>query len=423
MTYAPSKEVFGAELGEHWDDGLRFGLASGKLRVLILGDSGSRGCLTGAGANSYTDSWSVKLRNKIAAKMSGGLAGCYFPIIHNNTFVTAVGYPWLGSNIPWTQNVAPFALPSPIGFVLGGYTWAGSYGSLATWAEPTLDADLMTFTEPEALTYTDADILYPRINPGSPPGKYQVDAGTITAFPNLTGTMDGAINRIELRGLSTAAHTIKIKGAGAGTQLWLDGVNVYYNGPTANGLYWANTAVDATGLTTYPVASFTNWSGRSGTGGATDLGVQGFPACPHLVILGHGFGDKAYSNGLVFGDRTAMTIRMLRRAGELHYGSGFTTSVIVLQHSERDGGVLGFSGAPSEGGPATFDHQESWMQFMTQQRDVVLNLGVAWLSFEAFAKSRDITKGHTPNSTEQHYLPGGHTAVADFIYSVLPLSA
>jgi hypothetical protein len=414
LSYLPRKSVFGATLPGRWDEGWRQGLASGKPRVLVLGDSQTTGMMVGAG-DTQTEGFRAKLRDALAAKISGGLCAEFHPVCYNPSLLTATGYTWLGANHPWTQNTAPASQTTPAGAL--NYTWQDGFGNAARWSAPTNNADLMTFNGPANVAFNDADIILANKAVSSPPGKYVIDGGASNNLTNISAA-DTYLTHVQLRGIGNTDHSIVIDGAGPGTELWLCGLTTYYGGATGNGLYFASVGFPAGDLSNHRPEAFNNFGGRTTAGG---FGALGFPACPHLLVLAHGLNDGRTTPAFIFADRAAMLVRMLRRAGEAHYGSGFTLSVLVVLMDAPDGGTLGFTGAPSDGPPhggLTVGATESWMQYMTQMVDCVGPLNVGVLSFKALAKERLVGKGWAP-SAEAHLNAAGHLALSDFIMSVL----
>lgn len=420
MTYIPNRSKYGISVPDGALNGWRLGVASGKPRVRIFGDSQTFGQLIQTPTNSGGDAWRSKLRDQLVAWSKIGALGAEFhPCIYNAALATAVGYSW-GGTPPWVQNVAPASLSVPGTenvLVSLPYTWEAGLGGTATWAAQTLDSVLMTFNGTNALpNFAAADIILNQLTLSSPPARYDVADTGNTNFANITGAANGLLQITQLNSL-TGSPKIEILGAGAGTQLWLDGITTWYAGRSGNGLQWASIGFPSGDLSNYGAGVWENAAGYDGSAYAANL----FPCVPHLAIIMHGLNDMRRVTPATFQTNLAAMVRTLRRAGHIAYGAPM--SVVLILEDQLDTGIFGLTAGPSDGGlhgGGSPSVQASWIEYMRAMPSLADSLESIMINWCALEYARPLAFGHSITN-DAHMTVAGHQALADLAASVLIL--
>lgn len=426
MAYRVSYDRYAIEAPPKALEGWRFGRASGKPSLRIMGDSQTFGQISGTPTATGPDSYRSKLRDILAARIPGGLAAEYHPIIYNLLLATTIGYTW-GGTPPWLISVNPISLTVPGGNSFP-FCWQVGLAAAGTWhtgvGPLTLNQVLATLNNTNALpTFQDADIWSNRTTVSSPPFRYSLDAAASVAAANVT-TADGLMNVIQLRGMSNTSHKIQIvsPAAGGALQMWIDGITTYYNpivaGVPANGLYYAPVGFPAGDFEGYAPLVWDNISGYNGT----NYGQNDFPSASHALIIAHGLNDMQRVSADVFADRVQAFVRLQRRAAEIKYGSGFLSTVIIIGEDLPDQGSWGLLAGPGDSGRvggAAVGAEASWQPYSRTVAELANSLDAIYIDWQKLVNARGLAKGYYLNN-EPHFTIAGHQALADAIASVLP---
>lgn len=417
MTYRVERSRYGVRVAPGALEGWRHGVASGKPRVRILGDSQSFGQIVSTPTNSWGDVWRSKLRDALVGwSKIGALAAEYHPCIYNAALATAVGYTY-GGNAPWVQEVAPVSIGVPDregATITLPYTWQLGLGGAATWA-PTTDGQLlMSFNKTNWLpTFTDADIWVPNVTVASPPGKYSLDGGANTALTNVTAA-NSRMSVTNLSGMSNTSHKIEIKGSAL--QMWLDGIATWYAGRSGNGLQWASVGMPSGDLSNYSPTSWENWAGWDGTAYGNIL----FPNVPHLLIIAHGLNDSRRVSPGAFATRALNIIRTMRRAADIVYGQKM--SVLFIVEDANDTATWNLAAGPGDAGlhGGTLWLQPTWQEWVRMLGYVADSVDGILCNWQAAEVGRPLAKGHLINN-DVHLTVSGHQALADMLSNILIL--
>jgi hypothetical protein len=425
VAYRASYDRYGIEAPPKALEGWRFGRASGKPALRIMGDSQTFGQVSAPRVNTGADSFRTRLAVALAAKIPGGLAAEYHPIIYNAALATLAGYAWAGTP-PWVINVTPIGTVVPGGQTIP-YNWQAGLAAAATWHTAvgplTLDQVLATFNDTNVLpTFQDADIWSNRTTNSSPPFRYSLDGAASVAAANVT-SQDGLMNVIQLRGMGNTSHEIRIMAPGGGSlQMWIDGVTTYYNpivaGVPANGLYYAPVGFPGGDFEGYSSIVWDNIAGYNGTA----YGALDFPSASHAIIIAHGLNDMSRIAADSFADRVQAFVRLQRRAAEIKYGSGFLATVIIIGEDAPDQGTWGLLAGPGDSGRhggLPVAGEASWQPFSRVIRDLADTIDAIFIDLSMLINARGLAKGYYINN-EAHFTIAGHQMIADAIASVLP---
>lgn len=421
MTYRRNLSAPGITVPPRSLDGWRFGVASGNPSMLAVGDSLTAGVRpTTITTDQLTNGYVGVLKaGQITRPEIGSLGAQYYPVIQNDVYQTAHGYPWApnAAAAPWTEVVRPFALGTTsrytvtVGSGFGTGAWiAGTNGANG--------ANVLTFTVPFNIVAFDIIYVEETVTGSggtTPTGRYQVGAGTVTDLPAVA-TASHIIKRVRVTGAVSAGTTIKLFNSNTtSNQFWPEGITCYAS--TTAGLQLAWCGFMSESLNDLGPNQYNNQVGRSSA--TSEFGQVGFPAVPHLCIMALGNADSYIVSAETYAGRLATYVRMMRRAGEVLYGSGFRTSFILLSNDRADNPARGITGGPNDALSFGTDlNAESYQGFQRYQKAVAEELGMVWIDLAMRWNQRPKAKGFMQDS-DPHWLDAGHADVAAAIASVL----